>query len=86
MSRNKIRARDWLVTVGASMSKIRKARGVTLRALSRAIAVSAVHLCDVEHGRRRPSYTVANAIAYQLNAYGLIQHWEQSVLAAWRES
>ena len=42
-------------TFGQVIREAREAKGMTLRALARALEVSAPFLSDVEHDRRRPS-------------------------------
>jgi transcriptional regulator with XRE-family HTH domain len=41
-------------TLGEIIREAREAKGLTLRALARALGVSAPFLSDIEHDRRRP--------------------------------
>lgn len=45
-------------SVGETLREIRLARGLSLRKLGKLCGVSAPHLSDIEHGRRRPSPTL----------------------------
>ena len=44
--------------------------GLTLRGLARQLSVSAAHLSDIEHDRRRPSDALLRKIAHELRHVG----------------
>lgn len=46
------------------------ASGTSLRGLAIRLGVSAAHLSDIEHGRRRPSETLLRLIAHELRGVG----------------
>ncbi len=54
--RSHSRTRAWLPpskTLGQTIRKLREGRGLSLRALAKAVGVSAPFMCDVEHDRRK---------------------------------
>lgn len=49
---------------------MRLASGLTLRGFATKLSVSAAHLSDIEHDRRRPSEKLLRKIAYELRGVG----------------
>lgn len=53
--------------IGLRIRELRLERGMTLDQLSRAAGISASHLSRLERGQAEPSFTVAAALASQLD-------------------
>ncbi|CAN5144097.1 hypothetical protein BH23CHL1_BH23CHL1_15790 [soil metagenome] len=53
--------------IGLRIRELRLERGMTLDQLSRAAGISASHLSRLERGQAEPSFTVAAALAAQLD-------------------
>lgn len=56
--------------LGQELRRLRKEAGITLRGLAATVEVSAAHLSDVEHDRRRPSDALLRKIARALRKVG----------------
>jgi transcriptional regulator with XRE-family HTH domain len=56
--------------LGSEIRRLRKEAGLTLRGLAEALTVSAAHLSDIEHNRRRPSQDLLRKIAHALRKVG----------------
>ena len=56
--------------LGKEIRRLRLKSGSTLRGLAAQLSVSAPHLSDIEHERRRPSETLLRKIALQLRGQG----------------
>ena len=56
--------------LGRETRRLRKEAGITLRGLAAALSVSAAHLSDIEHNRRRPSDDLLRRIARALRKAG----------------
>ena len=59
-----------LRTLGQEIRRLRQQARLTLRGLARAVRVSAAHLSDIEHDRRRPSEELLQRIAHELRTVG----------------
>jgi transcriptional regulator with XRE-family HTH domain len=57
-------------TLGQEIRRLRKEAGITLRGLAATLEVSAAHLSDIEHDRRRPSEVLLKKIALALRKVG----------------
>ena len=57
-------------TLGREIRRLRTRAGTTLRGFARAIGVSAPHLSDIEHDRRRPSKELLGRIVAELQSVG----------------
>ena len=57
-------------TLGREIRRLRTRAGTTLRGLARAVGVSAPHLSDIEHDRRRPSKALLQKIVGELQSVG----------------
>jgi len=57
-------------TLGKEIKRLRNAADVTLRELARRVGVTAAHLSDIEHDRRRPSEELLRGIARELAGAG----------------
>jgi transcriptional regulator with XRE-family HTH domain len=57
-------------TLGQEIQRLRKEAGITLRGLASILEVSAAHLSDIEHNRRRPSNDLLRKIAHALRKSG----------------
>jgi transcriptional regulator with XRE-family HTH domain len=57
-------------TLGSEIRRLRTASGTTLRGLARTVGVSAPHLSDIEHDRRRPSKELLKKIVGELQSVG----------------
>jgi transcriptional regulator with XRE-family HTH domain len=57
-------------TLGREIRRLRTSAGTTLRGLARAVGVSAPHLSDIEHDRRRPSKELLEKIVGELQSAG----------------
>lgn len=57
-------------TLGSEIRRLRADAGETLRGFARSIGVSAPHLSDIEHDRRRPSKEVLEKIVQKLAHVG----------------
>lgn len=44
-----------MMKLGSSIKRIREGRGLTQRAAAEVLGISDVHLCNLEHGKLRPS-------------------------------
>jgi transcriptional regulator with XRE-family HTH domain len=58
------------VTLGREIRRLRTHAGATLRGLARTVGVSAPHLSDIEHDRRRPSKELLKKIVSELQTAG----------------
>jgi transcriptional regulator with XRE-family HTH domain len=56
--------------LGQEIRRLRKEAGITLRGLGAMLGVSAAHLSDIEHNRRRPSDDLLRKIAHALRKTG----------------
>ena len=56
--------------LGQELRRLRKEAGITLRGLAARLEVSAAHLSDIEHNRRRPSDDLLRKIARALRKTG----------------
>jgi transcriptional regulator with XRE-family HTH domain len=56
--------------LGQELRRLRQEEGLTLRRLADAVGVSAAHLSDLEHNRRRPSDALLRKIARTLRRTG----------------
>ena len=52
-----------LISLGSEVRQVRKARGMTLKALSKATGVSVSHLSAVERGAANPSLDIVYKLA-----------------------
>jgi len=57
-------------SLGQEIRGLRKEAGITLRGLAATVEVSAAHLSDIEHNRRRPSDDLLRRIAHALRKTG----------------
>jgi transcriptional regulator with XRE-family HTH domain len=57
-------------TLGTEIRRLRTAGGTTLRKFAQSVGVSAPHLSDIEHNRRRPSKKLLERIAQELQPVG----------------
>jgi transcriptional regulator with XRE-family HTH domain len=57
-------------TLGGEIRRLRSQLGATLRGFAQRIQVSAPHLSDIEHDRRRPSKEVLERITHELRSVG----------------
>lgn len=58
------------MTLGQEIRRLRMEAGITLRSFAGRLEVSAAHLSDIEHDRRRPSEALLQRIAHELRRYG----------------
>ena len=58
------------ILLGQEIRRLRLAAELTLRGLARQLRVSAAHLSDIEHDRRRPSDVLLRKIAHELQDVG----------------
>ena len=56
--------------LGQEIRRLRLQAGITLRGLAARVQVSAAHLSDIEHNRRRPSEKLLMAITNELKHVG----------------
>ena len=56
--------------LGQEIRRLRLQAGITLRGLAAKVQVSAAHLSDIEHNRRRPSEKLLRSIANELRDVG----------------
>lgn len=56
--------------LGREVRRLRNEAGITLRGLAATVEVSAAHLSDIEHNRRRPSDELLRRIAHALRKVG----------------
>ncbi len=56
--------------LGQEVRRRRLEAGITLRGLALKLGISAAHLSDIEHNRRRPSETLLQKIAGELRVVG----------------
>lgn len=56
--------------LGQEVRRRRLETGITLRGLALKLGISAAHLSDIEHNRRRPSETLLQKIAGELRGVG----------------
>jgi transcriptional regulator with XRE-family HTH domain len=56
--------------LGQEIRRLRLEAGITLRRLAAKLEVSAAHLSDIEHNRRRPSEKLLRLISRELSAVG----------------
>ena len=57
-------------TLGQELLRLRLRAGITLRGLARDLHISAAHLSDIEHDRRRPSERLLRRLATELKDVG----------------
>jgi transcriptional regulator with XRE-family HTH domain len=57
-------------TLGREIRRLRTSAGTTLRGMARSVGVSAPHLSDIEHDRRRPSKELLKKIVSELQPAG----------------
>jgi transcriptional regulator with XRE-family HTH domain len=58
-------------TLGTEIRRLRMLGGTTLRGFAQRVGVSAPHLSDIEHDRRRPSKDLLKRIAKELLPVGV---------------
>lgn len=63
--------RPEIATLGEEIRRRRLEAGITLRKFAVKVGISAAHLSDVEHDRRRPSEEVLKRIAAELKRGGV---------------
>lgn len=56
--------------LGQEIRRLRLQAGFTLRGLAAQLQISAAHLSDIEHNRRRPSVKLLRSIVQELRAFG----------------
>lgn len=56
--------------LGQEVRRRRLESGITLRGLAAKLGISAAHLSDIEHNRRRPSEKLLQKIAHELRGVG----------------
>lgn len=56
--------------LGEEIRRLRLRAGFTLRGLAADVGISAAHMSDIEHNRRRPSEKVLRKIADELKSVG----------------
>jgi len=56
--------------LGEEIRRLRLRAGFTLRGLAGEVGISAAHMSDIEHNRRRPSEKVLRKIANELKSVG----------------
>ena len=56
--------------LGQELRRLRQEAGLTLRGLAATLGISAAHLSDIEHNRRRPSDDLLRRIARALRKVG----------------
>jgi len=56
--------------LGEEIRRLRLRAGFTLRGLAADVGISAAHMSDIEHNRRRPSERVLRKIADELRSVG----------------
>ena len=57
-------------SLSSELRRLREQSGYTLRGLGTKLDVSAAHLSDIEHNRRRPSEKLLTGLAYELRGGG----------------
>lgn len=57
-------------TLGQEIRRLRLETETSLRAFAKKVSVSAAHLSDIEHDRRRPSEALLQRIAHELRTVG----------------
>jgi transcriptional regulator with XRE-family HTH domain len=57
-------------SLSLEIRNLRELSGFSLRGLGARLGVSAAHLSDIEHNRRRPSEELLRGIAYELRGTG----------------
>jgi transcriptional regulator with XRE-family HTH domain len=57
-------------TLGGEIRRLRTVAGTTLRGLARTVGISAPHLSDIEHDRRRPSKALLEKLVGELESAG----------------
>jgi len=57
-------------SLSLEIRRLREQSGYSLRSLGTKLDVSAAHLSDIEHNRRRPSEKLLRGIAYELRGTG----------------
>ena len=70
MSANVTNMSQTSTTLGREIRRLRTAAGTTLRGFARSVGVSAPHLSDIEHDRRRPSKELLKRIVGELQGVG----------------
>ena len=70
MSAVSANVRDMKSQLGQEIRRLRLEAGITLRRLAAKLGVSAAHLSDIEHNRRRPSEKLLRLIAKELSVVG----------------
>jgi transcriptional regulator with XRE-family HTH domain len=58
------------ITLGFEIRRLRTSAQTTLRGLARSVGVSAPHLSDIEHDRRRPSKELLKKLVCELQSAG----------------
>ena len=58
------------MSLSLEIRRLRERSGYSLRGLGSRLHVSAAHLSDIEHNRRRPSEKLLRDIAYELRGMG----------------
>jgi len=75
--------------LGEEVRRLRLVAGFTLRGLAADLGVSAAHLSDIEHNRRRPSEKLLRKIAHKLQkvgaTYGSLEQLTSGIDAKTRE-
>ena len=70
MSANVLNMEKKPETLGLEIQRLRLKAGVTLRKFAVQLGVSAAHLSDIEHDKRRPSKDLLERIAQKLKSVG----------------
>jgi len=60
---NKKERQNELETLGETISRLRKIRGISLEKLAYEMDISKGNLSDIEHGKKNPTYTTLKKIA-----------------------
>ena len=60
--------------LGPEVRRLRTQAGLSLRAFAAELDISAAHLSDIEHDRRRPSERLLRKIAHELRDVGAAFH------------
>lgn len=66
--------------LGSEVRRLRLEAGLTLRGLAGTLRVSAAHLSDIEHDRRRPSEKLLRTIARELEGVGARYEYLEELL------
>lgn len=64
-----------MIGLGTTIKYVREAMGLTQRAAARALGISDVHLCNLEHDKSRPSPELLSTIQKEWNVDVYILAW-----------